>query len=109
MLPPEEWEKLKPLSSELPEADAGVFVLEDGDQIVAMRVVKQIVWAGGMYVHPERRREGLATVLQNSVEEALKAVGIEQYYMCPSPGVSELTVASFGLTKLPLSVYTKEL
>ena len=109
MLPPEEWEKLKTLSPELPEADAGVFVLEEGDTILAMRVVKQLVWAGGMYVHPERRREGLATVLQSSVEDALKAVGIKKYFMCPEPGVAELTVASFGLTKLPLSVYTKEL
>lgn len=109
ILPPEEWWKLKPLSEEVPDPDAAVFVLEDGDAVVAMRVVKQVVWAGGMVVHPDRRREGLATTLQWSVEDALRTVGVKQYFMCPVPGPAELTVASFGLIKLPLRVYTKEL
>ena len=84
-------------------------MLEEGDNVLAMRVIKPVVWAGGMYVHPDYRREGLATVLQGFVEDALRQQGVKKYFMCPAPGEAELTVASFGLTKLPLRLYTKEL
>jgi GNAT superfamily N-acetyltransferase len=112
MLPPDEWWKLKPLllSDEQPDAEAGVFVLEDEGQIVACRVLKQILWAGGMYVHPERRRQGIATELQRRVEESLQQVGFAgSYFMAPATPESEATVQSFGFTKLPLTLYRKEL
>ena len=112
MLPPEEWGKLKPLllSEDVPEDGAGVFVLEDEDQIVACRVVKQVVWAGGMFVHPKRRREGLATALQTKVEDALRKVGMSgSYFMCPGTPESEAAVRSFGFTELPLKLFRKEL
>lgn len=112
MLPPEEWNRLKPLlqSEELPNSAAGVFVLEEGDEILACRTVGQMVWAGGMVVHPDHRRKGLATTLQYNVENALREAGVTgTYYMFPSTLESEATVESFGLTKLPLAVYKKEL
>jgi GNAT superfamily N-acetyltransferase len=112
MLPPNEWNKLKPLlqSDELPDPAAGVFVLEEGDEILAMRTVGQMVWAGGMIVHPDRRREGLATTLQTNVEEALRAAGLTgTYYMFPANQIAEATVESFGFERLPLAVYKKEL
>jgi GNAT superfamily N-acetyltransferase len=124
ILPPSEWNRLTPLlqsESELapgyqpappvvfPDLDSAVFVLEEDGEILAMRVVKQIAWAGGMYVHPNHRRKKLATILQNSVEEALRGAGVRQYFMCPSDRRSELTVESFGLTRLPLTLYTKEM
>jgi GNAT superfamily N-acetyltransferase len=114
MLPPSEWNKLKSLSEETPDPSAAVFVLEDAGEIVAMRTVGQIVWAGGMVVHPNRRREGLATILQTSLEQALRDVGVTgTYYMFPTTGdnptPAEHTVESFGFTRLPLSVYKKEL
>jgi GNAT superfamily N-acetyltransferase len=112
MLPPKEWNKLKPLlqSEELPDPAAGVFVLEEGDEILAMRTVGQMVWAGGMVVHPDHRRKGLATILQVNVEEALRGAGLTgTYYMFPGTPEAEETVRSFGFTELPLSVYKKEL
>lgn len=112
MLPPEEWYRLKPLlqSDDTPDPTAVVFVLEDGDKILACRTVGQMVWAGGMVVHPDHRRKGLATMLQYNVEEALRSVGVKgTYYMFPSTPESEATVESFGLQRLPLAVYKKEL
>ena len=112
MLPPEEWDRLKPLlqSDEMPHPDAGVFVLEEGDEILACRTVGQMVWAGGMVVHPDHRRQGLATTLQVEVEKALRAAGVSgTYYMFPGTPEAEATVESFGLTRLPLAVYKKEL
>lgn len=110
MLPPEEWNRLKSLSDELPDPSAVVFVLEDNDEIVAMRVVGQMVWAGGMVVHPDRRRQGLATTLNHSVENALRSVGVTgTIYMLPSNPESERTVESFGYERLPLAVYKKEI
>lgn len=109
MLPRHEWRKLLTLCEELPLPSAAVFVLEEGDKILAMRVVNQVVWAGGMYVHPDHRRKGLATTMNHLTEDALRKVGVKEYFMCPVPGAAELTVASFGLTKLPYTLYTKEL
>lgn len=110
MLPPSEWNKLKSLSEEVPDPNAAVFVLEDDGQVVAMRTVGQMIWAGGMVVHPDHRREGLATLLQTSLEQALRDIGVTgTYYMFPSTPESESTVESFGFTRLPLTMYKKEL
>jgi GNAT superfamily N-acetyltransferase len=112
MLPPEEWHRLKPLlqSDEMPDELAGVFVLEEGDEILACRTVGQMVWAGGMVVHPDHRRKGLATTLQYNVENALREAGVTgTYYMFPSTPEACATVESFGLTQVPLTVYKKEL
>lgn len=111
MLPPEEWNKLKSLSDEVPDPNAGVFVLEsDEGELLACRTVGQFVWAGGMYVHPSHRRKGLAMTLQVNMEQAMKDAGFTgTYYMFPSTPESEATVESFGLTRLPLAVYKKEL
>lgn len=112
MLPPEEWYRLKPLlqSDELPDPKAGVFVLEEGEEILAMRTVGSMVWAGGMVVHPDHRRQGLATTLQSSVENALREAGVTgTYYMFPGTPESTATVESFGFIELPLAVYKKEL
>jgi GNAT superfamily N-acetyltransferase len=110
MLPPEEWWKLKQLTPDEPDPRAGVFVLEDGETILAMRCVGQFVWVGGMVTHPTHRREGLATVLQHKVEGALAEVGMNgTYYMFPTPGEAEAAVESFGLEKLPLTLWKKEI
>lgn len=111
MLPPEEWTKLTPLlGSDRPDPSACVFVLEEGDEILAMRMVGQLLWAGGMVVHPDHRRKGLATTLQVNVEDALRAAGqTGTYYMLPGTPEAVATVRSFGFTELPLAVYKKEL
>ena len=101
---------MKSLTDEVPDPSAAGFVLEEEGEILAMRTVGQMVWVGGMVVHPDHRREGLATTLQVNVEEALRQAGMSgTYYMFPSTPESEATVESFGCERLPLAVYKKEL
>lgn len=84
-----------------------VIVAEEGDEIIGMRVLRPLLWAGSMWVDDRHRRKGVATEIQKVVEQTIQKVGLgNEYFMFPSTNVAESTVESFGLTPLPhLTVY----
>lgn len=91
-------------NAELPDPRLAVVVVaesDDGSEILGMRVLRPIVWAGSMWVDDYHRQEGIATAIQKEVERIVPQLGMgNEYFMFPTTPAADACCRSWGLTHL---------
>lgn len=108
ILPPNEWNKILPLyqmsNAELPDPKVAVIVVaesDDGKEILGMRCLRPIVWAGSMWVDSYHRKQGVATAIQKEVERIVPKLGLgNEYFMFPSNLDATTCCRTWGLKHL---------
>jgi RimJ/RimL family protein N-acetyltransferase len=113
VLPPDEWERLKPIYEEnndtLPPVDGNfAIVAEIYGEIIGLTGINTVVHAGPRWVHKRWRRMGIALQMGRLAEEFMKSFELTGYLMFPSNPISEALAERLGLERMPWSVYARK-
>lgn len=107
VLPPEEWPRLQGTDLEtvwrnLNPADAYVFVVEDGDRIVATVAGLRYVVMECAWVHPEYRgRPGVTRRLLRGMYAVARRLGATRMMTLPANDAVQRIVEKLGGVRLP--------
>jgi len=112
VLPVMEWDKLRPLYNSLgiplpKPLECVIYVVEDGDKVVASWPIHSILVGGLMHVDKAHRGNGIPAMLTEAVGEHLNS-GDALFTVITNPHAEKLAIAN-GLVEVSGKLFRKDI